>query len=157
CTQHRPERSPDVQKKSLLTKNQEATATAVAPKETKTEERTLAPIAGGNNGLARLMGDTPLVGDVVETTSTPPYLYGWWGTGDQQPIAGVGKGDLVLACDGEHVKINPPIVGFVCAGRQQWVERIPATQKIIRASLQQQPRGSAMSEEIEAMFLIVAP
>src|SRR5262245_15373300 len=148
-----------MQKKSLLSKQQEASATAVPPQTTKTknDEMTLVPVAGANNALATLMGEKPLVAGVVETASTPHYLYGWWGTGDQKPIAGVGKGDLVLSDDGEHAKINPPIVGFICTGRQQWVERIPATQKIVRASLQQQPRGGTMSEEIEAMLLIFAP
>jgi len=144
-----------MQKKSLLTKNQEAMATA--PKATGAEEMALAPILSPNGALATLMGEQPLVADVVETASAPPYLTGWWGTGEQKPIPGVAKGDLVLSYQGEQVRFNPPVRGFVCCGRQHWVERIPASQKVVRASLQQQARGAPMSEEIEALLLIFAP
>jgi hypothetical protein len=146
-----------MQKKSLLSKAQEAAATATKPATGQNNEMALVPLGSGDTALARLMGDRPLVTSVVESAGGTPYLYSWWGTGSQQAIPGVKKGDLVLADSGESVKLDSPIKGFLCTARQQWCERVPATGQLVRASLEKQPKGSKLEEEVEALLLIISP
>jgi hypothetical protein len=146
-----------MQKKSLLSKAQEAAATASKPAASPIEVAALVPLATGDADLAKLMGDRPLVGPVVESAGGTPYIYGWWGTGNQRLIPGIKKGDLVLAADNEHIKLEPPIKGFLLAARQQRCERVPATGQLVRASLEKQATSSKLDEEIEALLLIVAP
>src|SRR5262245_52504891 len=106
-------RRPEMQKKSLLAKAQESTAAKPSP--AGAGEMALAPIAPADASLARLMGERPLVPGVVESAGgSTPYIYGWWGTGSQQPISGVKKGNLVLAAFGEQARLDPPIKGFLC-------------------------------------------
>lgn len=147
-----------MQKKSLLTKAQEASTAALKPSPVQPGEMALAPLGSGDVALAKLMGAQALVQGVVESAgSSTPYVYSWWGTGSQQPIGGVKKGDLVLAAFGEQAKLEPPVKGFICTARQQWCERVAATGQLVRASLEKQPKGTKLEEEIEALLLIVSP
>jgi hypothetical protein len=147
-----------MQKKSLLTKAQETAATATVAPPAQTTEMALAPVATGEGALSRLMGDRPLVDRVVETNgSSTPYLYAWWGTGNQQPISGVKKGDLVLVTPTGQARLEPPVRGFLCTAQQHWCERVPATSQVVRASLEMQAKGSKLEEEVEALLLIRTP
>jgi hypothetical protein len=146
-----------MQKKSLLSKAQEAAPAAMKPAPVEPGEMVLASPASGDVALAKLMGDRPLVAGVIESAgSGTPYMYSWWDTGSQQPIGGVKKGDMVLAAFGEQTKLELPIKGFLCTARQQWCERVPATGQVASASLEKQANGSKLEEEVEALLLIVS-
>jgi hypothetical protein len=144
--------------KSLLSKSQETAATATVPPAAQTTEMTLTPVAPGNTTLGKLLSDRPLVDRVIETNgNSTPYLHAWWGTGNQQPIPGVKKGDLVLVTPTDQTRLEPPVKGFLCMARQYWCSRVPATGQVVRASLEMQPRGSNLDEEVEALLLVLSP
>src|SRR5262245_1719446 len=128
-----------MQKKSLLGKAQEGAATAVTSPSTGAAEMALAPVSKADAALSDLLSDRALVASVVESSAGgTPYIFSWWGAGNQQPLSGVKKGDLVLATADGQVKLEPPVKGFLCTARQQWCQRVPATGQLVQASLEKQ-------------------
>jgi hypothetical protein len=149
-----------VQKKSLLAKAQETAGVAVPG--AKASEMTLGVTATGNGGLDKLMGGGPPVAvPYVSAGDSPPYLFFYYGIGEgaeaaKKALPNVRKGDLVLVADGEYTILHSPVTVLFCTAHQHWAERVPATQQVVKASLEPQGRGSPLKEEIEALVLVLA-
>jgi hypothetical protein len=148
-----------MQKKSLLTKAQEAVV-AEAP-GAKATEMTLAVAADSNGGLAKLMSGPPPAAPYVSAGGATPFLFFYYGIGEgaeaaKKALPNVRKGDLVLVSGGEYSILHSPVTLFLGRSHQHWAERVPATQQLVKATLEPQSRGSALKEEVEALVLVLA-
>jgi hypothetical protein len=146
-----------MQRKSLLTKAQEA-AVAEAPGP-GASEMNLGLATAGDGRLAKLMGGPPPAAPYVSAGSATPYLFFYYGIGEgaeaaKKSIPSLRKGDLVLVANGAYAVLRSPLTVFFCTAAQHWAERVPATQQILRASLEPQGRGSPLKEEVEALVLV---
>jgi hypothetical protein len=148
-----------MQKKSLLAKAEEAAA--AEPQGSKATEMSLTVPAADNGALTKLMGVPPPSAPYVSAANVTPYLFFYYGIGEGAEAAKkahptLRKGDLVLFANGEYTILRSPVRMFVCTGGQHWAERVPATQQLVKASLEPQGRGSSLKEELEALVLVLA-
>jgi hypothetical protein len=147
-----------MQKKSLVAKAQEAAAEVPGA---RTTEMTLAVPATGNGGIDKLMGGPPVAEPYVSAGNSTPYLFFYHGIGEgaeaaKKAMPNLRKGDLVLVADGEYTILHSPVIMLFCIAHQHWAERVPATQQVVKASLEPQGRGSSLKEEIEALVLVLS-
>src|SRR5262245_14790342 len=117
------------------------------------------PAAGA---IDKLMGGGPPVAPpYISAGNATAYLFFYYGIGEgaeaaKKALPHLRKGDLVLVANGEYAILRSPATIFLCTAHQDWAERVPATQQVIKASLEPQGRGSAMKEELEALVLILS-